>query len=225
MNYFAERFKIARKHLGLTQSEIAKDLNFDQKNISHWESGRNKPSSDALAAFCEKYNINSGWLLCGAGEMIASKFPFTHKDLIDITVSEEALATGIEKDIISGEVSCGTFSSVSLDESSGKIIIHPRIARKIDKFWKVKGNSMVKFGFTSGMLVGIKFTKEISHNDIVLMAMYEIDSPPQLVLKQAKQIKSGGFIFQNGDGEPIELSENVEVLGKYIYKMDDPMNL
>lgn len=150
---------------------------------------------------------------------------FTHKDLIDITVSEDALATGTEKDIISGEVSCGTFSSVSFDESSGKIIIHPRIARKIDKFWKVRGESMMKFGFTPGMLVGIKFTKEISHNDIVLMAMYEIDSPPQLVLKQAKQMKSGEFIFQNGNGEPLELSENIEIIGKYIYKMDDPMNL
>lgn len=47
-----------RKDRGLTQLELAKQLNFSDKTISKWESGESLPSIDVLKELTDFYNIS-----------------------------------------------------------------------------------------------------------------------------------------------------------------------
>lgn len=67
----ANRVKIARKHLGLTQAEMAKQAgDISPAAVSMWESGDTHPSMNALYPLKKKYNLNPDWVLSGVGQMI-----------------------------------------------------------------------------------------------------------------------------------------------------------
>ena len=53
---FQDNLKFLRKNKGLTQSELAKILNVDQRTVSAWEKGVCEPSFLMLAKLCEIFN-------------------------------------------------------------------------------------------------------------------------------------------------------------------------
>ncbi|MCH5163404.1 MAG: helix-turn-helix transcriptional regulator [Clostridiales bacterium] len=60
---FKERISYAIKSSGLTQKEIAKELNISEGNITNWKKGENLPSIEILYKLCILLNESSDYLL------------------------------------------------------------------------------------------------------------------------------------------------------------------
>ena len=65
-----ERFKAARKALGLTQVEFAEKLGMTQAGISAIESGRVKTSDRMIQILSNTFSLSAEWLRTGEGEML-----------------------------------------------------------------------------------------------------------------------------------------------------------
>ena len=65
-----DRFKAARKALGLTQVEFAEKLGMTQAGISAIESGRVKTSDRMIQILSNTFSISAEWLRTGEGEML-----------------------------------------------------------------------------------------------------------------------------------------------------------
>ena len=64
-----DRVKKARKHAGLTQTQLAKKVGTSQGAISDLENDRNKDSS-SLYDISKTTKVNTDWLMKGQGEML-----------------------------------------------------------------------------------------------------------------------------------------------------------
>lgn len=65
----ANRFKSARKALGLTQRQLADLLKMDSSSIGGIEIGKVFPSIPITVYLMEKFNVSPTWLLTGKGNM------------------------------------------------------------------------------------------------------------------------------------------------------------
>lgn len=63
-----ERIKLVRKEAGLTQKQFGDIFNFEQRTISAWESGNNKPDITIISKIKDYFRINPSWLIDGFGE-------------------------------------------------------------------------------------------------------------------------------------------------------------
>ncbi|WP_298912847.1 helix-turn-helix transcriptional regulator [uncultured Algimonas sp.] len=69
----AKRLKDTRKKHGLSQSELAKQVEVSQPSIANWERGGHTPRRDALDRIAKALDTDPTWLL--SGEMPASRNP------------------------------------------------------------------------------------------------------------------------------------------------------
>jgi transcriptional regulator with XRE-family HTH domain len=70
----SERIRRSRRHLGVTQSELARLMRVDRSSVSHWESGkRNSPDHRRLASLARLCNVSFEWLATGRGEMVLER--------------------------------------------------------------------------------------------------------------------------------------------------------
>lgn len=60
---FAKRLRQARKHLDLSQEELAREAKLPLGTISHFESGSRKPSFDNLRRLADALGITTDYLL------------------------------------------------------------------------------------------------------------------------------------------------------------------
>jgi transcriptional regulator with XRE-family HTH domain len=60
---FPSRLKMARKQTGLTQNEVSRELNLNEKNISKYETGTIEPNLEWLAKFALFYGVTVDWLI------------------------------------------------------------------------------------------------------------------------------------------------------------------
>ena len=58
-----ERLKSCREKKGRTQKEIAKLMRISDMTLSQYESGKRKPSPQAISDFADVYNVTSDYLL------------------------------------------------------------------------------------------------------------------------------------------------------------------
>ena len=58
-------FSFYRKRAGLKQKEVAKKLNVDQGAISHWETGRNKPTTKYIPKIAKLFGCTVDELMNG----------------------------------------------------------------------------------------------------------------------------------------------------------------
>jgi transcriptional regulator with XRE-family HTH domain len=63
----SSRMTIARERSGLSQSQVAKELDLPRPSISEIEAGRRKVSADELVEFADLYSVDMDWL-AGRGE-------------------------------------------------------------------------------------------------------------------------------------------------------------
>lgn len=64
---FPERLKAARTGLGLTQEQLAFELNVTKASISAWENGREGPGFRLLPAIHRVLGVSLDFLICGEG--------------------------------------------------------------------------------------------------------------------------------------------------------------
>jgi len=73
MQSTADRVRIVRKHLGISQEKLGKLAGGLTKSaVSQWEAGKTNPDWDALRALENNAGINAEWIRVGVGEMLAS---------------------------------------------------------------------------------------------------------------------------------------------------------
>lgn len=70
---YGKRLKEARKHAGLTQSQMGDELGVEWHKIKDMESERLKLSAEVAVEIEQKWSIDGWWLLTGKGEMIPSE--------------------------------------------------------------------------------------------------------------------------------------------------------
>lgn len=69
----AERIKLLRKALGLTQQEFSDTIKVKRSTLATYESGRNEPIDAVITLICREFDVNEKWLRFGTGEMFIKK--------------------------------------------------------------------------------------------------------------------------------------------------------
>lgn len=64
----AERLKIARVRLGLTQNEVGIRAGIHAPTVTRYEGGQNLPGAKALVGLARALDVSVDWLLLGEGE-------------------------------------------------------------------------------------------------------------------------------------------------------------
>lgn len=63
---FGARLRKARRDMGLTQNQLARELDIQPFNISRWETGRVKsPERGTIVKLARALRCDAGWLLTG----------------------------------------------------------------------------------------------------------------------------------------------------------------
>lgn len=60
---FPSKLKAARDQTGLSQRDVAKELNISQPTITSYETGRTQPDIETLGRLIDFYNISADWLI------------------------------------------------------------------------------------------------------------------------------------------------------------------
>lgn len=84
----------------------------------------------------------------------------------------------------------------------------------------LKNNYMENYGFYTGMMVFIKKTGEFSSGDIVAISAGN-NIERNIMLKKIFIQENNKFFF-DGKGEFFNSQKEIEVIGRVVYKMDDP---
>lgn len=68
-----QRFKLIRKELKMTQTELGKKIGKKLRTIQDYEYEKATITDGVLLALQEKFNVNPAWLRTGEGEMFLKK--------------------------------------------------------------------------------------------------------------------------------------------------------
>ncbi len=60
---FKDILKDLRTEKGLTQTQLAKDINFSMSIINKWENGKKNPSVQALKILAKYFKVSTDYLL------------------------------------------------------------------------------------------------------------------------------------------------------------------
>ncbi|WP_339273583.1 helix-turn-helix transcriptional regulator [Paenibacillus sp. FSL W8-0426] len=60
---YAERLRKIRKDLRLTQLQVSQHTGINNKTLSGYEAGRNKPDYETLKTLCDFYDVTMDWVL------------------------------------------------------------------------------------------------------------------------------------------------------------------
>lgn len=69
----SENLKKVRNNLGLSQQDMARELEMHQVQYGTYERGTRKPSAEVFEKLAEKYSVNINYLLTGIGEMFVNQ--------------------------------------------------------------------------------------------------------------------------------------------------------
>jgi transcriptional regulator with XRE-family HTH domain len=70
---FKDRLKEARAKKGASQSELAKIIGVHVTNISRYERGENKPTSDVLSKLADALDVSTDFLMSGSTDDVATE--------------------------------------------------------------------------------------------------------------------------------------------------------
>ena len=65
---FSDNLQFIRAQAGVTQEQLAEQLNVSRQSVSKWESGTSFPEMDTLLRICDLYDVNMDTLLRGSVE-------------------------------------------------------------------------------------------------------------------------------------------------------------
>ena len=83
---FKERLKKVRVEKGISQSELAKSIGVHVTNISRYERGENRPTSDVLTKLANSLDVTADYLMGGSVDDNAQK-----------TISDKELLSQFQK--------------------------------------------------------------------------------------------------------------------------------
>jgi len=141
----SEQLKAIRKEKGLTQQEIACELEVSTATIASVENGSRDMPKNLMKALVKKFSINANWLLTGEGEM------FQGEGKAETGVAEEAAA---KIPLLRQLVSCGPGQDWESGDNIQSYIEPlrsiPALTGKNVYAFQARGISMIGLGIQDG---------------------------------------------------------------------------
>ena len=110
---FSENLQFLRAQAGVTQEQLAEQLNVSRQSVSKWEGAQSFPEMDTLLQICDLYNVNLDTLLRGSVEESRVEDTARYDQFMSRFAKRTAFSVG---GIIAGVGLCGLLEARGLPE-------------------------------------------------------------------------------------------------------------
>ena len=195
---FAKRLKELRASRGLTQDDLARELNLVKSSISMYENGKRKPSFEVLEAIADYFNVNMDTLYSSAPVFVPS----------------------LKRVPMLGYAAAGQ----PLENQDGQDTFYVETDSRyaVDFCITVRGDSMINAGINDGDIVFVKAQPEVPNGKI---ACVEIDNERVCIKRFYKTDTGVMLVSENPKYAPLQFSESsctdFRVLGLAVIKQSE----
>lgn len=195
---FAKRLKELRASRGLTQDDLARELNLVKSSISMYENGKRKPSFEVLEAIADYFNVNMDTLYSSAPVFVPS----------------------LKRVPMLGYAAAGQ----PLENLDGQDTYYVETDSRyaVDFCITVRGDSMINAGINDGDIVFVKSQPEVPNGKI---ACIEIDNERVCIKRFYKTDTGVMLVSENPKYAPLQFSESnctdFKVLGLAVLKQSE----
>ena len=195
---FAKRLKELRVSRGLTQDDLARELNLVKSSISMYENGKRKPSFEVLEAIADYFNVNMDTLYSSAPVFVPS----------------------LKRVPMLGYAAAGQ----PLENLDGQDTYYVETDSRyaVDFCITVRGDSMINAGINDGDIVFVKAQPEVPNGKI---ACIEIDNELVCIKRFYKTDTGVMLVSENPKYAPLQFSESncsdFKVLGLAVLKQSE----
>lgn len=195
---FAKRLKELRASRGLTQDDLARELNLVKSSISMYENGKRKPSFEVLEAIADYFNVNMDTLYSSAPVFVPS----------------------LKRVPMLGYAAAGQ----PLENLDGQDTYYVETDSRyaVDFCITVRGDSMINAGINDGDIVFVKSQPEVPNGKI---ACVEIDNEKVCIKRFYKTDTGVMLVSENPKYAPLQFSESnctdFKVLGLAVLKQSE----
>ena len=195
---FAKRLKELRVSRGLTQDDLARELNLVKSSISMYENGKRKPSFEVLEAIADYFNVNMDTLYSSAPVFVPS----------------------LKRVPMLGYAAAGQ----PLENLDGQDTYYVETDSRyaVDFCITVRGDSMINAGINDGDIVFVKAQPEVSNGKI---ACVEIDNERVCIKRFYKTDTGVMLVSENPKYAPLQFSESncsdFKILGLAVIKQSE----
>lgn len=195
---FAKRLKELRVSRGLTQDDLARELNLVKSSISMYENGKRKPSFEVLEAIADYFNVNMDTLYSSAPVFVPS----------------------LKRVPMLGYAAAGQ----PLENLDGQDTFYVETDSRyaVDFCITVRGDSMINAGINDGDIVFVKSQPEVPNGKI---ACVEIDNERVCIKRFYKTDTGVTLVSENPKYAPLQFSESncsdFKVLGLAVLKQSE----
>ena len=220
-----DRLKKVRQELALTQENLANELinkgvKITSRTITAYESGDRQPSVNYLEALVKNYDINSQWLLLGAGEMFVQQASISQAPA-NVNLGDLAFIP-----IINMNASAGHGSLISSEKETTKDYIAftrewlSKITNTNPKYlvgFVVKGDSMQGEINDGDIIIVNTLNNEMSNDGTYAVTINDMMFVKRLQQRPGKEIK---VISANPKYEPFSVDLNndyFKIIGNVVW--------
>lgn len=195
---FAKRLKELRASRGLTQDDLARELNLVKSSISMYENGKRKPSFEVLEAIADYFNVNMDTLYSSAPVFVPS----------------------LKRVPMLGYAAAGQ----PLENLDGQDTFYVETDSRyaVDFCITVRGDSMINAGINDGDIVFVKAQPEVPNGKI---ACVEIDNEKVCIKRFYKTDTGVMLVSENPKYAPLQFSESncsdFKILGLAVIKQSE----
>ena len=195
---FTKRLKELRASRGLTQDDLARELNLAKSSISMYENGKRKPSFEVLEAIADYFNVNMDTLYSSAPVFVPS----------------------LKRVPMLGYAAAGQ----PLENLDGQDTYYVETDSRyaVDFCITVRGDSMINAGINDGDIVFVKSQPEVPNGKI---ACVEIDNERVCIKRFYKTDTGVMLVSENPKYAPLQFSElnctDFKVLGLAVLKQSE----
>lgn len=195
---FAKRLKELRVSRGLTQDDLARELNLVKSSISMYENGKRKPSFEVLEAIADYFNVNMDTLYSSAPVFVPS----------------------LKRVPMLGYAAAGQ----PLENLDGQDTYYVETDSRyaVDFCITVRGDSMINAGINDGDIVFVKAQPEVPNGKI---ACVEIDNERVCIKRFYKTDTGVMLVSENPKYAPLQFGESnctdFKVLGLAVLKQSE----
>lgn len=195
---FAKRLKELRASRGLTQDDLARELNLVKSSISMYENGKRKPSFEVLEAIADYFNVNMDTLYSSAPVFVPS----------------------LKRVPMLGYAAAGQ----PLENLDGQDTYYVETDSRyaVDFCITVRGDSMINAGINDEDIVFVKAQPEVPNGKI---ACVEIDNERVCIKRFYKTDTGVMLVSENPKYAPLQFSESncsdFKILGLAVIKQSE----
>ena len=126
-NNIGEKIANLRKKRGMSQSQLAKELNIGTSTLGMYETGKSSPNPEMLNKLADYFHVSVDYLL-GREIKTEAYYELSNKEKNDIALQAEKLMEGIE----SGE-NLNFYGEPATEEQKERLLIAVQTAMEMNK--------------------------------------------------------------------------------------------